>query len=292
MGCVPGNYRTATLHTFICGGCPTAEHFLTTKTMAINRETCVFHLSWFEAIEILPKAVQGEAYRAIMMYALRGVEIEEQGQMTRLIMAIAKPVIDTNNKRYENGCKGGEYGKLGGRPKTPNNPQENPKKTPNKPQENPTLQLGVLGGVLIKDKSLISNREIEDIFNVFYFSRNLKFAKEEFEKFINHYEANGWCRGNSDKPVKNKVALAKSWKVEKDEKRYPDNVMAWLHEIYLQAREEGKPAEAIISGIERIMEENGKAIVVCNRIAYQLCEMYSQKVSRNFEHSYKVRREA
>ena len=26
MGCEIGNYRTASLHTFICGGCPTAEH--------------------------------------------------------------------------------------------------------------------------------------------------------------------------------------------------------------------------------------------------------------------------
>lgn len=277
---------------FICGGCPTAEQFFDNKTMAINRETCVFHLSWFEAIETLPKAVQGEAYRAIMMYALRGVEIEEQGQMTRLIMAIAKPVIDTNNKRYENGCKGGEYGKLGGRPKTPNKPQNNPKETPNKPQNNPTCELGVLGGVLIKDKSLISNREIENIFNIFYFSRNLKFAKEEFERFINHYEANGWCRGNSDKPIKNKEALAKSWKVEREEKRYPDKIMAWLYDIYLQAKAEGKATDAIISGIDRVMEENGKAIIVCNRQAYELCEMYSPSIKRDFKHSYRVRKEA
>ena len=27
MGCEIGNYRTASLHTFICGGCPTAEQF-------------------------------------------------------------------------------------------------------------------------------------------------------------------------------------------------------------------------------------------------------------------------
>lgn len=73
----------------------------------MQRETCVFYASWFEAIETLPKAIQSEAYRAIMMYALRGVEVEEQGQMTKLIMAMVKPVIDTNNKRYENGCKGG-----------------------------------------------------------------------------------------------------------------------------------------------------------------------------------------
>lgn len=261
------------------------------KTMAINRETCVFHLSWFEAIETLPKAVQGEAYRAIMMYALRGVEIEEQGQMTRLIMAIAKPVIDTNNKRYENGCKGGEYGKLGGRPKTPKKPQNNPKETPKKPQNNPTSELGVLGGVSIKDKSLISNREIEDIFIIFYFYRNLKFAKEEFERFMNHYEANGWCRGNSDKPVKNKVALAKSWKVERAEKAMPDNVCEWLREVYTTAHNLGKEAQLIYS-IERVTaDENGKITIQCNRATCDLINEIATAVPRDFELAYRVKRE-
>ena len=263
--------------------------------MAINRETCVFHLSWFEAIETLPKAVQGEAYRAIMMYALRGVEIEEQGQMTRLIMAIAKPVIDTNNKRYENGCKGGEYGKLGGRPRkeiTPRKPQENPKITPRKPQENPTCELGVLGGVLIKDKSLISNREIENIFNIFYFSRNLKFAKEEFERFINHYEANGWCRGNSDKPIKNKEALAKSWKVEREEKRLPDNINRWLHGVYCKLKEEGKDAWRIFT-IEDVVIEQGVVVIKCNRQVAELIESVAVSIPRDFDKLvYRMRKEA
>ena len=131
MGCEIGNYRTASLHTFICGGCPTAEQFFDKSNM--NRETCVFYASWLDAIEAMPEGVRGEALMAILKYALRGETTEKQGAMTKVIMAMAKPVIDTNNKRYENGCKGGEYGKLGGRPKS----AENPKETPNKPQENP-----------------------------------------------------------------------------------------------------------------------------------------------------------
>jgi len=85
----------------------------------------------------MPEAAQSEAFRAVLNYALRGEETAKQGAMTKLIMAMVKPVIDTNNKRFENGCKGGEYGKLGGRPRKP---QENPKKTPRKPQENPTTR--------------------------------------------------------------------------------------------------------------------------------------------------------
>ena len=105
-----------------------------------NRDSCVFYASWLDAIEAMPDNVRGEALMAILVYALRGETTEKQGAMTKVIMAMVKPQIEANNKRYENGCKGGEYGKLGGRPRkeiTPNKPQENPKITPNKPQENP-----------------------------------------------------------------------------------------------------------------------------------------------------------
>ena len=100
----------------------------------------MFYASWLDAIEAMPDNVRGEALMAILVYALRGETTEKQGAMTKVIMAMVKPQIEANNKRYENGCKGGEFGKLGGRPKkeiTPNKPQENPKITPNKPQENP-----------------------------------------------------------------------------------------------------------------------------------------------------------
>lgn len=42
MGCEPGNYRTASLHTFICGGCPTAEHFFYDKNYGYkSRDLCI-----------------------------------------------------------------------------------------------------------------------------------------------------------------------------------------------------------------------------------------------------------
>lgn len=101
------------------------------------RKSIVFYASWFEAIETLPKAIQVDAYRAIMTYGFKNAEIEEQGQMTKLIMTMVKPTMDVNKQRYENGCKGGEFGRLGGRPRKEEKPQKNPKKTPTKPLKNP-----------------------------------------------------------------------------------------------------------------------------------------------------------
>ena len=113
----------------------------------MGRETCVFYASWFDAIETMPEAAQSEAYRAVLSYALRGEETAKQGAMTKLIMAMVRPVIDSNNKRYENGCKGGEYGILGGRPRKGENPKETPKKPQENPKKTPHHELGVSDNV-------------------------------------------------------------------------------------------------------------------------------------------------
>lgn len=257
------------------------------------RETCVFYASWFEAIETMPEAAQSEAYRAVLSYALRGVETAKQGAMTKLIMTMVKPVIDTNNKRFENGCKGGEFGKLGGRPRK----IENPKETPKKPQENPKETPKVVCGVSVNDNVndnvfSLSFEERERIFEIFYFERNLATAKEECEKFINHYEANGWCRGNSDKPVKSKVALARSWKVEREEKRLPEDVCKWLHEIYCRAKDDGADA-GLMFNIEAAKElaDKGAVQVFCTRDIYQLMEKYMVATPRGLGLQYGLKKE-
>ena len=102
----------------------------------MNRDSVIFYLSFYEAIRELPESEKLKAYEMIFDYAFSGKEPEERG-IASAVFKLIKPQIDANNKRYENGVKGGEYGKLGGRPKTPKKPQENPKKTPKKPLKNP-----------------------------------------------------------------------------------------------------------------------------------------------------------
>ena len=105
----------------------------------MERDSFIFYRSFYEAIDGLPTENQAHIYKAIFCYALNGETIELDVWENAVFKTI-KSQIDANNERFLNGCKGGEYGKLGGRPKkneSEKKPQENPKETPNKPQENP-----------------------------------------------------------------------------------------------------------------------------------------------------------
>ena len=95
-------------------------------------ESMIFYKSFYDAIQGLDTELQAEIYNAIFKYGLYG-ELDELSPIANTVFTLIKPQIDANNKRKENGKKGAEYGKLGGRPK-----KDNPKETPNKPQENST----------------------------------------------------------------------------------------------------------------------------------------------------------
>ena len=111
---------------------------MTKKSSKINRDSFVFYRSFYESISGLSDKQQLEVYKAISSYALNG-ELIDLGVVANAIFCLAKPSIDSNQRRYENGLKGAEHGKKGGRPKTPKKPLKNPKLTPRKPQINPKL---------------------------------------------------------------------------------------------------------------------------------------------------------
>ncbi len=102
----------------------------------------IFYASFDEALKELPDKIRLKVYDAICDYALRGNEPEFSG-VEKAVFSLIKPQLSANLQKYKNGCRGAEFGALGGRPKKPQeNPNgdnnENPKKTPKKPQENPT----------------------------------------------------------------------------------------------------------------------------------------------------------
>lgn len=83
----------------------------------MDRESFIFYRSFYEAIKCMPSEVQAEIYPAICEYALFGKMPKNLSDMARGMFTLIKPNIDVNTTRYENGKKGAQYGKRGGRPK-------------------------------------------------------------------------------------------------------------------------------------------------------------------------------
>lgn len=77
------------------------------------RDSVVFYRSFYEAIKRLPAEQFKASALAILEYGLDGKEPDTDG-IERTVFCMAKPQIDANNRRYENGTKGG-------RPKTKTN---------------------------------------------------------------------------------------------------------------------------------------------------------------------------
>lgn len=70
------------------------------------KESFIFYNSFFEAINELDNNTQLEVYQAITKYALND-ELPNLNGVAKAIFSLIKPQIDANNKRYEDGCKGG-----------------------------------------------------------------------------------------------------------------------------------------------------------------------------------------
>ena len=112
---------------------------MTKKNNNNDKRSFVFYDSFLEAMKHLNDAEFRECVLKIRDYALDGVDEESSSPMVNVIMALAKPNLDSARRRYEasveNGKKGAEYGKLGGAPKGNQNAR---KKQPlNQPQKQP-----------------------------------------------------------------------------------------------------------------------------------------------------------
>ena len=84
------------------------------------RDGFVFYRSFFESFSDLSKKDKLVLFDALCNYALNDIEPELVG-VPAAIFKLLKPQVDANNRRFENGCKGGR-----------------PKKTEEKPKENQT----------------------------------------------------------------------------------------------------------------------------------------------------------
>ena len=179
----------------------------------MERDSMVFYRSFYEALKDLSDAELAKAFRVLAEYGLNGVELECEGT-AKVILMMAKPQIDKNNSRYENGKKGAEFGRLGGRPKKP---QENPKETPKKPQENPkeTPNVNVNDNVnVIKKKDTsVSKEKVHfvppTLENVIGYCQEKEFENVDAQRFVDFYESKGWMVGKNK--MKDWKAAVRNW---------------------------------------------------------------------------------
>ena len=71
------------------------------------KESFVFYASFLEAIEELDDDTQLKIFKAISNFALKNEEPQNITGVAKAIFALIKPQIIANNKRYEDGKKGG-----------------------------------------------------------------------------------------------------------------------------------------------------------------------------------------
>ena len=185
-----------------------------------NRDSFIFYGSFYEAISCLDDATRLQCYDAVASYAITGIDPELNG-VAKAIFALIKPQIDANNKRYNNGCKGAEYGKKGGRPVTKNpigDNDENPKETPNE-KENENVNENENEKEKENESPSETKREKQAKEKRLRFSAPSvdevrDYCRErgnsiDAETFVDFYASKGWKVGSS--PMKDWQSAIRTW---------------------------------------------------------------------------------
>ena len=183
-----------------------------------TRDSFIFYRSFFESTLSLNKEQKADLFNAICSYALDGNLIELDG-IVKGFFTLIKPQLDANHKKFENGCKGAEYGKLGGRPKN-----KNPKLTPKKPLKNPKLTPNVNDNVNV---NVNHNEECKSK------------LESQFESFWNLYDKKT-SRADAERKFKSALkkesyeniiaGLERYIKSRGIDKKYWKNPSTWLYQ--------------------------------------------------------------
>lgn len=183
-------------------------------------DSFVFYKSFYEAASELDGSDRLEFYDALTQYAITGEEPDIKSAVARAMFKMARPQIDANEKRREDGKKGAEFGKLGGRPKK-ENPigviDENPigviEKTPN-------VNVNANANVNAKDKKegRMTRPTVEEVRS---YCRERQYNVDA-DAFMAFYDSNGWKVGKN--PMRDWKACVRTWESRKRE--HPPNIQA------------------------------------------------------------------
>lgn len=184
------------------------------------RDSFVFYRSFAESVKNLPPEEYKKVMQSILEYALDGKEPEQSG-IEYTVFCLVKPQIDANNKRYENGKKGGRPKPSDNQELTKVEPNNNQTITKPKPNNNqtvttpePNVYVNVNDNVNVKKKDTSVSKEkasrfipptLEDI-KAYCEEKGYKL---DYNRFIDYYTSNGWMVGKNK--MKDWRACVRNW---------------------------------------------------------------------------------
>lgn len=252
--------------------------------MARSKDTFILRDDFYPQIKMLTMEQRGILFTAIYAYEL-GEELPEMDPLTAMCFGFIKSSLDANAEKYESRCEiNRENGGKGGRPRNNRTVLEENQKNrtvsketewlsekPNgyprnrtvldENDENPNETIGFSenpidididsdsesDSVSESDSDSRGAAERERFFEIFFFM-NFQNPLSEVDRFVNHYSANGWCRANSTTPVKDRIALARSWsQANKDAPpRFPPEFLSHWQEVYAEAKKRNADSARIM----------------------------------------------
>jgi len=171
------------------------------------RDSIILYRSLREATKQLDLETRAKVYDSVMDYAFDGTEPEETGVVQAMFLMM-KPIIDANNQRYENGCKGGRPKNQTITKEKPNNNQNETKAEPNKDKDK-DVDKDVNEKEMVKEKVATAPRftkpTLQDV-QAYVDEQNLAM---DAQAFVDFYESKGWKVGST--PMKDWRAACRNW---------------------------------------------------------------------------------
>jgi hypothetical protein len=168
------------------------------------RDSTIFYRSFYEALKELAPINQGEIYNAIFEYSLNDNLIELKG-LSKAVFTLIKPQLDANNKKYQNGLKGGKPKPNDNLTVTKPEPKRNQNVTKSKPNVNDNVNDNDNDNVNEKENVCVNTpAPAREEFLSFCQTLDIDFdrLKETISAKYDTFVDDGWCNGYG-KPITN-----------------------------------------------------------------------------------------
>lgn len=160
------------------------------------RESVLFYRSFYDALKNIPPDERLKVYDAIMEYGMYDRDPDLDG-VALAIFLLAKPQIDANNKRYENGCKAKKKRTLSeAEASVKQESSEEEAKEKEKEKEK----------VKVKDNNKIFKPPTVDDVRAYCTERG---NSVDPQSFVDFYESKGWMIGKNK--MKDWKAAVRTW---------------------------------------------------------------------------------